>query len=35
MVDIDLRYIEKQSLGLDLSILLRTIPTILLAKGRG
>lgn len=35
MVEIDLQYVARQSILLDLSILLRTIPAILLAKGRG
>jgi diguanylate cyclase (GGDEF)-like protein len=35
MVEIDLQYIARQSLLLDMSILLRTIPAVLLAKGRG
>jgi len=28
MIDLDLRYVRTQSLGLDLSILLRTIPAV-------
>jgi len=35
MVEIDLQYIARQSVLLDMSILLRTIPAVLLAKGRG
>jgi len=33
MVDLDLEYIEKQSVGLDLQILLRTVPVVLGRRG--
>jgi lipopolysaccharide/colanic/teichoic acid biosynthesis glycosyltransferase len=32
-VELDVRYIDNWSLGLDLSILLRTIPVVLLGRG--
>lgn len=35
MVELDLEYIEKQSIWLDLKILLKTVPAVITAKGAG
>jgi lipopolysaccharide/colanic/teichoic acid biosynthesis glycosyltransferase len=35
MVQLDLEYIEKQSIWLDLKILLKTVPAVITAKGAG
>lgn len=35
MIDLDTEYIRRQSIGLDIAILLRTIPAVLSRKGAG